>query len=1219
MSKLDDKIELEAYLDDLLLHPEDHLEDPPLEIVGAFIYGIQTRNPFNVNFSDYLHNISHSEKKQIQAIIKYAHKNSTLPTTPQQKANFAKLISELPKDKVAKENETKRQQEDRAKQEDDTAFLDGALDRLAELKKQIGEQLRKKSPNTMTVQQLENDIHSLQERVAKLISDPNIATRKKASQLVNDVIDSVNDTQAKLDIIDQNRQHLLTTENITADELNKIKFKLSTNVYSYSHLPQVRAKTEEVLQLIRDIRKDKLDPSKMQDMPIYEALKMHKQWDSNAEFDSPKFGRMLPEHNTQGFYVMHFKQESEQKEEKNDIKMHISVNPQQTVQAMEIINNLIQSEKYANLLSEYKVADIDHVNNTMQKSREAAVKKLTQILSNDPHIDIQKTIDDLKAAYPNTENVINQVLSQIPDERKAAIENGLKVVASTEIGTIISGERILNDALFTVYFKNDFPPEDLQAFCNDLNIKLQEQNILAGNLAQTDVCVNPYCGVTIDHVLDNTGKKVYLDSNKPEDVEKRRKALSENPLTKDFIEQPEITAEQQLSLMAEHVDQKDENGMSALTAKGFSEIPMNERVAFASKLLVERFNQTKNVNLVYRNPDMFTKWVVKEIFNNLKFPIDPDMKKEFFILVEKAVGSPENNMAPNPQAKEQLRQFFAEPRSEIVQTLAPFYHAYIDHVKKEFFENYKPTNLDLPKDEQKHEYDTLLSQRINEAKKQFLGHVSFPFVESLVFELQEKDDFSPARKGRLATGFRNLRLEDGMMDELLVALEKSSQNAPSVKSETIEKAFSLYEQGKKAFVDVKTHHREMMAPIEQRATELYRTVNRLASSYPKDSEFKAIFERIAGSIENIKTELDHKLLRGEHITDKDVAQVNTLFDNMMKSVKDSLNNTHLGGNSLLHEAVKNNNKDLVETALKAGSDPRLKSTHYKRGIFGALKDALKGKPGDFFKNLFNAPPRSAIEVAKLLGHHELLEPLQTKAQELKQAELAPVEQSISQLDTALGNQTEVKVEPEVDPSLSNANVFQLQKTKSHFVAGWEKRLSDEITALNDRLVPSDQNKIAMYALNQVKDYMLAHIDMNPTQIETLQKVIQRVTEQASITFPLSVQLLLKDLGEGKILENKPPLPTQQDKNFNQKWGEYLDSLIKELKSDPINQYILKQIKEHLSNPTPTSRTPDGFNKMLDRVENEGRNNLNQDVKKAIDGMRKGSLPEEAPKAQLRKL
>ncbi|HRE31736.1 MAG TPA: hypothetical protein PLD88_07170, partial [Candidatus Berkiella sp.] len=336
-----------------------------------------------------------------------------------------------------------------------------------------------------------------------------------------------------------------------------------------------------------------------------------------------------------------------------------------------------------------------------------------------------------------------------------------------------------------------------------------------------------------------------------------------------------------------------------------------------------------------------------------------------------AVGSPENNMPPNPQAKEQLRQFFNAPRPEIVQMLAPFYHAYIEHVAQEFHDNYKPTNKNSPKDEQKQEYYRLRDERLKEAKKQFLGHVSFPFVESLVFELQEKDDFSPARKGRLATGFRDLRLKDGMMDELLVALDKSSQNLPSIKTETINQAFNLYEQGKQTFVDVKKQHREMMAPIEQRATELYKLVNRLASSYPKGSEFKALFERIAGSIENIKTELDHKLLRGEHITEKDVAQANTLFDNTMKSVKDSLNNTHLGGNTLLHEAVRNNNKDLVETALKAGSDPRLKSTHYKRGVLGALKDAFKGKPRDFFKNLFNAPPRSTIEVAKLLGHQEL--------------------------------------------------------------------------------------------------------------------------------------------------------------------------------------------------------------------------------------------------------
>ncbi|HRE31737.1 MAG TPA: hypothetical protein PLD88_07175, partial [Candidatus Berkiella sp.] len=554
----------------------------------------------------------------------YTHKNSTLPVTPQQKANFATLIRELPKDKIAKENGERRQQEDITQQEDDTAFLDGALDKLTDLKRKLGDQLRKKVPNELTAKQLEQDIQALQDRVQNLISIPNISIRKKASQIVNNILDSANDTQVKLDVIEQNRQLLLTTENITADVLNKIKTKLSTLVYAYNHIPQVREKTQEVLKMIRDIRQTKLNPNQMQHISVYEALKKHKEWDDDAHFDNPKFGQMLPEHNTQGFYVMHFKQKSEQKEEKNDIKMHISVNPQQAIQAMEIISNLVQNEEYANLISEYKVADLEHIGKSIQTNQDSAVKKLTQLLSDIPNVDIQKTINELKTSHPNTNIVISSLIAQLPDEKKTNIENGLKAVVSQEIGTIISGERILNDAIFTVYFKNDFPPEKLKGFCNELNNQLQEQKILAGNLAQTDVSINPFCGITIDHILDNTGKKVYLDSNKPEDVKKRKKALSENPLTKDFIKQPEMTPSQQLSLMAEHVDQKDENGMSALIAKGFSEIPMNERIALAGNLLLERFEQTKNVNLVYRNPDMFAKWIVKEIFNDLKFPIDPD-------------------------------------------------------------------------------------------------------------------------------------------------------------------------------------------------------------------------------------------------------------------------------------------------------------------------------------------------------------------------------------------------------------------------------------------------------------------------------------------------------------------------------------------------------------------------------------------------------------------
>lgn len=1233
MSKLTDKDELEVYIDDLILNPRDHEEDDPLEVAGALIYAIQTRENFNVMFNYYLKNTSYSEKKQIKAIIKYTSKYSTVPITEIQNRLFAKLLEGLPKDKVAKTNEKRRNEEKNRKIEGDLEFLENVNNNFSTLKLKLGEQLKRKVVNNVTCEQLQGEILALQLRVQQLKQNANISIRKKAIQVASNVLDSEEQIQTKLEIIENNRQILQLTEEISSEELNKIQVKLATNLYAYSHIPLLREKSQEVLQLIRERRATKLTPDKMKDLSILEALKIHKQWDDSVSYVNPKFGQFSPEHITEGFYVMHLNREQEeQKPEKNDIKMHISIDLNQASQAMEIIHVLAQSGKYSDLINEYKIGDIEQINQKIHLFKEAMTNKLEQMLSDIPKVDIQSIIEELKAHYPNTDSIINRLKGQVPQDKQSTVESALKQIVSKELSGIISGERILNDALFTVYFNKDFSKESLKEFCQELEIKFQEEGIKKGNLAKTDVQVNSYCGITIDHILDENGKKIYLESDKPEHVHMRHKALNENPLTKDLIQHEDIPPPEDIPLppvhdnplfvMSSHVDIKDNNGMSAYIAKGLSEMPMEERVSFAGLLVSERFKQTQNVNLVYRNPDMYAKWVVKEIFNDLKFPVDSLQYKEFFQLVEKSVSSP-----PNEEAKQQLKEYFANPKPEVIQMLLPFYHEYLENVKKEFDKNYKP-NDNLPRDEQRNEYYHFRELRLSEAKNQFLGHVSFPFVESLVFELQEKDGFSPERKGRLALAFRSLRnndnSNDGIMNELIKALDQKNESyiPPKVKSETINKAFEIFETRNKKYSEVQRQHRESMLPIEQRATELYNLVNRIASRYPNNNELKALFQRIAGSIDNNKTELDHKLLRGEKITQQDVAQVQMILDSLMHSVKERINKHNERGDTLLHDSIRDGNKELTELLLKAGADPLMKTTHYKRGAFRALKDSFKGKSSDFFKNMLNTPPRNALDLAILYDSNSI-EALQKKVDEIQKRNTEGY--TLEELEQ-IEHLAKLHTLPQLDQSLDLEQAKSLGVTlqhlgpkiihKSGYVAAWEIKIDDLLKRIRQQgdssyIADPQKRESTRYLLTSILDILRFKSQMTKEEHGPLTELLNRILPETGRSMGILPEKVLKALLALKNGEEVTVYNTKGEKSeFAKAWEEVWEEAINDCKNS--EQLGLERIKNFFtSNPAINKESLPVLKDMLDEVQKSY--DISMDNINLINKMAKGDMPSESKK------
>ncbi len=1218
MSKLNDPEALEDYINDLVINRKEHQNDEPLELVGALIYAIQTREFFNIDFEYYLRNVSYEEKKKIKDTIKYRSDNTTKPLTPQQERLFTKLVDSLPKDSVAKKNEARRSEENVKKNQSDNEFLKNAVEDLATLKRKLGEELRKKVVNVENRSQLQLKIAELQERVLQLMQSPNPTMQKRAIKISQNILDTDEQTQTKLQFIDENLEALRNNQVLTAPELKSIQEKLSTNRYAYSHIPEVREKTQQALTIINEIRSQQFTQDKMKDLTVLETLKTHKQWGDGTKFQDQKFGEFTAEH-IKDFYVMH---PNEQGDEKNDIKMHISIDPTQASEAMQIIHEMVKSGQYTDLIHEYKIGDIDYINERIQENSKNMNDKLSKVLEGS-NINVQDLITELKNEYPNIDAIIERVKSGLPEDQQAKVEDTLKQVASNELGAIISAERILYDALFTVYFKKDFPKEQLQAFCQDLNQKLQENGIRNGNIAKTDVGVNPYCGVTIDHVIDPiNGQKKYLEGSKPEDVMKRQRALRDNPLTRELM--PKVPPQKALEEMAEHQDQKDYNGLGAFIAKGMTleQIPLEQQIAFAGKLVAERFKQTNNVNLVYRNPDMFAKWIVKEVLNKLQFPVDPNNKKAFFELVERATMTP-----PDEQAKTQLKSYFSDPnpKPEIVQMLQPFYKDYLDNVKKEFHENNKDKNMDQL------QYRDLLGQRMEEAKKQFLGHVSFPFVESLVFELQEKDGFSPERKGKLAAGFRKLR-EQGIMDDLVKGLDKSYEGNPQYQppqllDDTVDKAFAIYEKGNRDYIGVKQQHELTMTPVKERSTELYKIVNKIASSYPKDSEFKTMFERIAGSIENFKTELDHKLLRGEIITDNDVKAVNEMFDILMNNVKKSLNNTNVRGDIPLHDAIRNGNKELVDVLLKAGSDPRLKTTQYKRGFFGAIKDAFSGKPGDFFKNLMKPTPRTATQLARFLGQDELVETLRTKEHELNNPTIPhTITQKLETLEgLVVQHEDDVSVRMEKTPSV--VNVFQLQsdkpeKTNSDFAVGWLKRIDEQIKAI-DKGYNTEQNTVIIQALKDVKNFLEGRIKLefnkDSPELKVLENVIARATNASRYGFPPEVIQMFNQMKEGTILLAVTPVSDKVNApktEFVEKWDEHLTKMME--KGD-VPKFMVEEIKGCLSlNP---GITPDNLGKLetvFKRIENAAKENMKPELKQVLDGMRKGVMPEDAPKVQMRR-
>lgn len=1234
MGRLTSKDGLDSYIDDLVLYRQDHENDDPIEIAGALIYAIQTRQHFNEEFKYYLKNVSYTEKKRIKSIIEYNSTHSNVPLTQEQETLFAKLVESLPKDSVAKSNEERRKHEDKAKAQTAMEFLDTFDQEISKLKRKLGEECRKQNideGDNDKVKALTQSIQEMQAQVLDLVQNTNPTIQKKARALVKTF--EINQSELRseeVEIAKERFQEKITNINnylievsppndqtITSEDLKRIQERLANNNYAFNYHPDIRKAAGEVLKQIEVIRKTKLGVVQGEEMSFLEALQHHKAWSSGSQFDL-KYGKFTPEHISEGFYVMRGETEGD----KNDVKMHVSIHPDDAKAAMDIICEI--ANKYPEVIHEFKIGDIEHIQQRIISNKETASTKLKQLFSvalgvnpdelQGLGINVESILKEL-IENPDKEAVIRNAVANIPDEKRNLLGNQLQDVLNNNINAIIAGERILYEALFTVYFKKDISKDQLKQFTDELSQKLTEKNVRPGQTASTDVSANPYCKITIDHIVEN-GKKVYLEGSDPKAVEKRQKALRENPLTEEIVSvaQGVPMHVSRLQALAQHEDAKDLSGMSAFIGKSLTQIPLEERIDFAGVLIQERFKYTKNVNLVYRNPEMFAKWMVKEILGDLKFPVDPNDKKVFFELVQQATATPVDEVA-----KARLQAMFNEPNDLIVKMLLPFYHDYLEAVKKEFDENYKADET-RPKDEQRRDYYDAREKRLNEAKKQFIGHVSFPFVESLVFELMEKDEFNPQRKGKLAQAFRVLR-EGGMMDPLKDKLDKANQGyiPPKSTPETINQVYQVYQKGKTDFIEFQKEHRDKMKVVEDRATELYKIVNKIASFYPKDSPLKSQMEAFAGSIENIKTELDHMLLRGEKITDKDINEVLTHLDRTMREVNDQINTKNDRGETVLHEAVRGGNKDVVEALIKAGADPNQQTTHYTRGPWKAFKEMLSGQKSSI----------TAIELARKIGDQEVMNAFGAKV-------IEPSEQShmMQELDKVLvvDNQDEEKIEDIID----QPKVVQYQSKResvkhdndgpfyeSGFAAGWIDKMDSMLKEYKYGEPTTQLNKAIGGLIKELQNYMTNFMasksDITQSDLDKLKKVIERVEGQFFSDYygqlPPSVKDMLDKMKQGVVSPSQKPVQLHDVKtDFVQKWEKYLGEM--EIESNARGDSI-QQIKNWL-NKHPETNPPynvNGFEDVLSRIETLTQNK-DEDLQKMISQMRKGDLPEDRPKSKL---
>lgn len=228
VKELGQKIGLDEYLDDLVKYPTMHLNDHPMQIVGALMYGIQTREDFKPSlldnlktkapYSDFLKRLSYSEKQQVKAMIQYIKNNAP---EGQKVADFKQFVASMPLDSVAKKNEQSRLQENEK-------FLKEAPGKFRALLSQYD--ASKQIDNEVVCEGIVSDIEEMRQRIRALMKDNNPQIRFAAKALSEQVFEHVALNKSQLKEVDRLQRQLSTGITVSDKELHSLQTVLSQSV-----------------------------------------------------------------------------------------------------------------------------------------------------------------------------------------------------------------------------------------------------------------------------------------------------------------------------------------------------------------------------------------------------------------------------------------------------------------------------------------------------------------------------------------------------------------------------------------------------------------------------------------------------------------------------------------------------------------------------------------------------------------------------------------------------------------------------------------------------------------------------------------------------------------------------------------------------------------------------------------------------------------------------
>lgn len=379
-----------------------------------------------------------------------------------------------------------------------------------------------------------------------------------------------------------------------------------------------------------------------------------------------------------------------------------------------------------------------------------------------------------------------------------------------------------------------------------------------------------------------------------------------------------------LEEMAGHEDASDEKGLCKYISQKMSSIPLKERIKLVADLAAMRFERQshgnvpeKCVGLVYRNSNLLVNALMGSILEELNFPVPKEQMKNFYELVKQ---SRSKNPDESKQALAKIKSYFDNPPPQVIQALSPFYHAYMEALKKD-------GELD---DKQK-----------QKAHRDFLGQISFPFVEMpatffsqrelahINLSNEDRANLSESRKKvvkksayaeekefpdiqLLQFGFQDLRINNEIMNPMATKLEQATYSEPTPLEESKEELLTtMFDDAKKEYKESSKKSDQVFKEAKNKGQALGDICRALKKQYPSESTIRKQLEQYWSAFNNTDENLKNKyILQGIILTPSHLEQ-------HLKNIV----NQKIEGKTLLHIAAEQGNAEAIKAFLEAGADP----------------------------------------------------------------------------------------------------------------------------------------------------------------------------------------------------------------------------------------------------------------------------------------------------------